>query len=110
MNVVNHWKNAIQALSEKDKVIKKIILNYRGECMELRGNGFITLARSIVGQQISVKAADTVWKRLEIKCNKTVNAENILSLPNLELKSVGLSKQKISYMQNIAKTNIFDTK
>jgi DNA-3-methyladenine glycosylase II len=76
MNVVNHWKNAIQALSEKDKVIKKIILNYRGECMELRGNGFITLARSIVGQQISV----------------------------------GLSKQKISYMQNIAKTNIFDTK
>jgi|TARA_B110000438_G_scaffold180839_1_gene172771 DNA-3-methyladenine glycosylase II len=110
MNVVNHWKNAIQALSEKDEVIKKIISNYRGECMELRGNGFITLARSIVGQQISVKAADTVWKRLEIKCNKTVDAETILSLSTLELKNIGLSKQKVNYMQNIAKTNIFDTK
>ena len=77
--------------------------------MELKENSFITLARSIVGQQISVKAADTVWNRLEIKCNNVVDAGNILSLSDLELKSIGLSKQKISYMQNIAKSNIFDT-
>ena len=110
MNVVNHWKNAILALSKKDTIIKNIISNYSGECMELKGNPFITLARSIVGQQISVKAADTVWNRLEIKCNNIVNAKNILSLSDLDLRSVGLSKQKISYLQNIAESNVFDTK
>ena len=109
MNVVNHWKNATQTLSKNDKIIKNIISNYKGERMELKENSFITLARSIVGQQISVKAADTVWNRLEIKCNNVVDAGNILSLSDLELKSIGLSKQKISYMQNIAKSNIFDT-
>ena len=109
MNVVDHWKNATQTLSKNDKIIKNIISNYKGERMELKENSFITLARSIIGQQISVKAADTVWNRLEIKCNNVVDAGNILSLSDLELKSIGLSKQKIGYMQNIAKSNIFDT-
>ena len=110
MNVVNHWENAIRALSENDNIIKQIISNYSGECMELKNNPFITLARSIVGQQISVKAADTVWNRLEIECKNIINAETILSLSDVKLRSVGLSKQKISYLQNIAKSNVFDTK
>lgn len=110
MNVVNHWENAILALSKKDTIIKNIISNYSGECMKLKDNPFITLARSIVGQQISVKAADTIWNRLETKCNNIVNAKNILSLSNLDLRSVGLSKQKISYLQNIAESNVFGTK
>lgn len=110
MNVVDHWENAILALSKKDTIIKNIISNYSGECMKLKDNPFITLARSIVGQQISVKAADTIWNRLETKCNNIVNAKNILSLSNLDLRSVGLSKQKISYLQNIAESNVFDTK
>ena len=110
MNVVDHWENAILALSKKDTIIKNIISNYSGECMKLKNNPFITLARSIVGQQISVKAADTIWNRLETKCNNIVNAKNILSLSNLDLRSVGLSKQKISYLQNIAESNVFGTK
>ena len=63
MNVVEHWNIAVQELSERDKILKNIISNYQGERLKLKSDGFLTLARAIVGQQISVKAADTIWKR-----------------------------------------------
>ena len=61
MNVVEHWDLAVESLSKTDSIMKRIIETYKGEKMKLRNAPFETLARSIVGQQISVKAADSVW-------------------------------------------------
>ena len=74
--------------------------------MKLRNAPFETLARSIVGQQISVKAADSVWKRLEVLCRNQIGKEEILNLSHDQLRSAGLSNQKANYLRNIAESNI----
>jgi len=61
----DYWTKAKTTLSRRDPVLKAIIKAYHGEALQLRGEGFRTLARAIVGQQISVKAADSVWKKFE---------------------------------------------
>ena len=89
--------------------MKLIIETYSGEKMKLRGVAFETLARSIVGQQISVKAADSVWKRLETLCQNKIDKGKILSLSHDKLRSAGLSNQKTMYLRNIAKSDILET-
>jgi DNA-3-methyladenine glycosylase II len=66
-----------------------------------KSDPFLTLARSIVGQQISVKAAQSVWDRLEIKIKK-VSPQNIKKIHSNSLKSVGLSRQKVQYLKNLS--------
>jgi DNA-3-methyladenine glycosylase II len=61
--MTDYWHDAKAHLSKKDKVLKKIIASYEGEILVKKGDAFLTLARAITGQQISVKAADTVWAR-----------------------------------------------
>ena len=58
-----YWAKAKRTLARRDPRLKSIIRSYRGEAMQLRGQGFQTLALAIVGQQISVKAADSIWKK-----------------------------------------------
>ncbi|MFW0776567.1 MAG: DNA-3-methyladenine glycosylase family protein [Rickettsiales bacterium] len=94
------WHDAKTHLSKKDKTLKKIIAGYDGEMMVTRGDAFYTLARSIAGQQISVKAADSIWKRIESATNITPKA--VLSLSHEELRSCGLSNSKVTYMQALA--------
>ena len=65
MNVIEYWDLAVKSLSKTDSIMKGIVETYKGEKMKLRNAPFETLARSIVGQQISVKAADSVWKKLD---------------------------------------------
>ena len=110
MNVIDQWRIATKRLSETDSIMKHIIETYNGEKMKLRGVAFETLARSIVGQQISVKAADSVWKKLEKLCQSKIGKEKILSLPHDKLKSTGLSNQKAIYLRNIAESDILETK
>ena len=62
------------------------------------------MCRTIIGQQISTKAADSIWLKFEIKCKKKIIPETILKLPSRSLKSAGLSRQKVSYLKNIAKS------
>ena len=57
------WAEACAHLMQKDRVMKRLIPQFADVCLESRGDPFVTLARSIVGQQISVKAAQTVWNR-----------------------------------------------
>jgi len=64
MNAPDYWKQATRELSMRDPVIRKIAPKSRGLMLRSRGDAFNTLARSIVGQQISVKAADSVWQKL----------------------------------------------
>ena len=95
------WQKAKKALSAKDKKLSKIIESYPDDFLFSKSDPFFTLARSIVGQQISVKAAQSVWDRLEIKIKK-IKPEIILKTHSSTLKSVGLSRQKVKYLKNLA--------
>ena len=95
------WQKAKKALSAKDKKLSKIIESYPSDFLFSKSDPFFTLARSIVGQQISVKAAQSVWGRLEIKVKK-INPKVILRTHSSTLKSIGLSRQKVNYLKNLA--------
>ena len=95
------WQKAKKALSAKDKKLSKIIETYPSDFLFSKSDPFLTLARSIVGQQISVKAAQSVCDRLETKIND-VKPEIILKTHSSTLKSVGLSRQKVKYLKNLA--------
>ena len=95
------WQKAKKTLSAKDRKLSKIIESYPHDFLFSKSDPFFTLARSIVGQQISVKAAQSVWNRLEIKVKK-INPEIIITTHSSTLKSAGLSRQKVKYLKNLA--------
>lgn len=97
----HYWEDAKKYLSGKDKVMGRIIRQYKGETLRCRGNAFHTLARSIVGQQISVKAADSIWKKLEQGIVK-VRPEQVLAAEDTALRACGLSGQKVVYLRTLA--------
>ena len=70
----------------------------------IRGNPFFSLCRTVIGQQISTKAADSIWLKFEKRCKKRIDPHTILKLSSRNLKTAGLSRQKISYLKNIAKS------
>ena len=101
MKKPNFWEKAKFELTKKDKQLGKIIKNYPRDFLFSKSDPFYTLARAIVGQQISVKAAQAVWEKFETKI-KVVNSENTLKLHHMSFKSCGLSKQKIKYLKSLA--------
>ena len=66
----NYWYKAKKILSKKDLVLKKIIRKYNKGYLATRNDPFFSLCRTIIGQQISTKAADSIWAKFEIKCKK----------------------------------------
>ena len=98
-----YWHKAKISLSKRDPILKKIIKQYNKGHLTTRNNPFFSLCRTIVGQQISIKAADTIWNRLEAKCKKKIIPQKIIKLKAISMKKAGLSRQKISYLKNIAK-------
>jgi len=99
-----YWHQAKKILSKRDPVLRKIIKKYKKGFLTTKGKPFLSLCRTIVGQQISVKAADSIWLRFEEKCKKKISPTTILKLSTRTLKSAGLSRQKVSYLKNIAKS------
>ncbi len=97
----DYWLKARRTLARRDPVLATIIRSYRGEAMQLRGKGFQTLARAIVGQQISVKAADSIWRRLR-KAVVRVNPKRMAYAPHEVLRECGLSNAKVLYMHSLA--------
>ena len=95
------WQKAKKTLSNKDKKLSKIIKSYPDDFLFSKSDPFFTLARSIVGQQISVKAAQAVWDRLKFKVSK-ISPKVIIKAHSSTLKSVGLSRQKVCYLKNLA--------
>ena len=95
------WEKAKKDLIKKDKKLGRIIMNYPKDFLFSKSDPFYTLARSIVGQQISVKAAQAVWDRYENKIKK-VNPQNTLNMHFMSLKACGLSRQKISYLKSLS--------
>jgi len=98
-----YWQKAKSKLSKKDPVLRKIIKKYKKGFLTTRNDPFFSLCRTIVGQQISTKAADSIWTKFEKKCKKKIIPKKVLKIPSRNLKSAGLSRQKISYLKNIAK-------
>jgi len=99
-----YWNSAKRILSKRDPVLKKIINKFNKGFLTTRKDPFFSLCRTIIGQQISTKAADSIWSKFEIKCKKKIVPETVLKLTSSSLKSAGLSRQKITYLKNIAKS------
>ena len=95
------WNKAKIYLSKKDKVLKLIINNYPNEELLINNNYFHTLLKSIIGQQISVSAANSIQKKF-FSIKKKIDPKNVIKINNITLKNIGLSKQKILYIKNIS--------
>jgi DNA-3-methyladenine glycosylase II len=107
-----YWNKAKKYLSNKDKVMKLLIKKYSGpsETMLItRRDIFYSLCKSIIGQQISVAAANSVFLKFKKKCNNKINAKNVNKLNFIKLKSCGLSKQKVKGIKNLAKKTLDKT-
>ena len=108
-----YWYKAKKLLSKKDPILKKIIKKFNKGYLKTRNNPFFSLCRTIVGQQISTKAADSIWLKFEAKCKNKISPNTVIKISKSSLRSAGLSRQKISYLKNIAKSfqsNSFNTK
>jgi DNA-3-methyladenine glycosylase II len=97
----DYWDKAKRTLARRDLRLGSIIRSYRGETMQLRGKGFQTLARAIVGQQISVKAADSIWMKVR-KAVVHVTPKRVAAAPFDVLRACGLSNAKVLYMHSLA--------
>ena len=98
-----YWHNAKRILSKRDPVLRRVIKKHKKGFLTTRNNPFFSLCRTIVGQQISTKAANSIWSNFEEKCKKRIIPNTVLKLSSSTLKSAGLSHQKVSYLKNIAK-------
>jgi len=99
-----YWYKAKKILSKRDPILRKIINKFNKGYLTSRKDPFFSLCRTIIGQQISTKAADSIWLKFEIKCKKKIVPETVLKLTSRNLKNAGLSRQKITYLKNIAKS------
>ena len=103
MRKPSYWHRAKVFLSKKDKVMKKLINNYKDGTLITRNDVFYSLCKSIIGQQISVAAANSVFLKFKKKCNNKINAKNVNRLSTQNLKRCGLSRQKVKGIKDLAK-------
>lgn len=96
-----YWADACKHLMKKDRVMKRLIPQFGDACLQTRGDAFVTLARSIVGQQISVKAAQTVWDRF-VQLPRQMTPANVLKLKVDDMRAAGLSVRKVEYLVDLA--------
>ena len=95
------WDDACKHLMKKDRVMKRLIPQFKDAALQTRGNAFVTLARSIVGQQISVKAAQSVWDRFA-GLPRQVTPRNVLKLKVDDMRAAGLSARKVEYLVDLS--------
>ncbi len=104
-----YWNNAKKYLSKKDKVMSSLIKNYKSPSeitLTSRKNVFYSLCKSIVGQQISVAAANAVFLKFKKKCKNKIDAKTISKLSSVQLKRCGLSRQKVRGIKSLAKQTL----
>ena len=102
----HYWTKAKKILSRKDKVMKKLINNYKDGNLITRNDVFFSLCKSIIGQQISVAAANSVFLKFKKKCKNKISARTVNKLSFNSLKSCGLSKQKVKGIKDLAKRTL----
>jgi DNA-3-methyladenine glycosylase II len=96
-----YWQDACRHLMKRDRVMKKLIPQHSGVSLQSRGDAFVTLARSIVGQQISVKTAQSVWDRF-VQLPKSMAPDQVLKLKVDDMRAAGLSARKVEYLVDLA--------
>ena len=99
--VPGYWEDAKAELMKRDRIMKKLIPRFGDLQLVGRGEPFVTLARSVVGQQISVKAAQSVWERLLVACPKMTPAQ-VIRAGEEKLSACGVSKRKAEYLLDLA--------
>jgi DNA-3-methyladenine glycosylase II len=102
MKTPDYWQQAARELAERDAVLRELIRRFQGLALGSRGDAFSTLARSIVGQQISVKAAQSVWDKLSGRL-VAVTPPSVCRARLSTLRACGLSGQKASYLKDLAR-------
>lgn len=102
MTAPAYWHTACAELADDDPVMAGLIARFADCVLGTRGDPFQTLARAIVGQQISVKAADSIWARFEALAD-TVVPERIAAIDPAALAACGLSRRKVEYLQDLAR-------
>ena len=105
IEVPHYWVDACKHLVKKDRVMKRLIPLFPNTTLQTRGDAFSTLARSIVGQQISVKAAQAVWHRFEALAKNVganISPANVLKLKVDDMRGVGLSARKVEYLVDLS--------
>ena len=102
----HYWTKAKKVLSRKDKVMKKLINNYKDGNLITRNDVFFSLCKSIIGQQISVAAANSVFLKFKKRCKNKINARTVNKLTFNNLKRCGLSKQKVKGIKDLAKRTL----
>ena len=102
-NKPKYWNRAKKILSKKDRVMRKLINNYKDKSLVTRNDVFFSLCKSIIGQQISVAAANSVFLKFKKKCNNKITAKNVNKISTSSLKSCGLSRQKVKGIKDLAK-------
>ncbi len=105
-----YWDEACKHLAKRDRVMRKLIADHGSARLYSRGDAFTTLARSIVGQQISVKAAQSVWEKLLMLFGQQppdkrapLSVQGLLAQTPESLRQVGLSARKVEYMRDLAR-------
>jgi DNA-3-methyladenine glycosylase II len=96
-----YWEEACKHLAKKDRVMRRLIPQFGDASLQSRGDAFVTLARSIVGQQISVKAAQSVWDKFAVLPRKMTPA-NVLKLKVDDMRAAGLSARKVEYLVDLS--------
>ena len=99
--IPEYWRQATRELSERDEVIHKLIECSAGSALNSHGDAFTSLVRSIIGQQISIKAAATVWQRLTTVAPK-ISPTILLRMDGSILRSCGISLRKVTYLQDLS--------
>ena len=105
-NTPKYWNYAKKYISKKDKVMSKLIKQYHSPSeiiLKSRKDVFFSLCKSIIGQQISVAAANSVFLKFKKKCKNKINAKTVSKLTFNQLKSCGLSRQKVLGIRSLAK-------
>ena len=103
--VPKYWDQAKKYLSKKDKIMSKLIKNYQSPSETIltsRRDIFFSLCKSIIGQQISVAAADSVFLKFKFKCKNKINAKTVSKLTFSQIKKCGLSRQKVLGIKSLA--------
>jgi DNA-3-methyladenine glycosylase II len=96
-----YWEEACKHLVKKDRVMRKLIPQFGDACLQTRGDAFVTLARSIIGQQISVASAQKVWDRFAL-LPRRITPANVLRLKVDDMRAAGLSARKVEYLVDLA--------
>ena len=97
-----YWNKAKKYLSKKDKVMKALIYKYRDKSLTTRKDIFFSLCKSIIGQQISVAAASSVFKKFNNLCNGKINPKVVQKINIQRLKKCGLSRQKAKGIKELS--------